>query len=154
MKRNDAPAVSATAMIRASPGEVYGIIADYRGGHARILPRPPFVSLEVEEGGVGEGTRIRVRMRLLGRETAYRATVSEPEPGRLLAEANENGYVTRFIVEPAGADRSRVTIETRTPPRPAGLAAVERWFLRRMLREVYRRELALLEEAASGGRNP
>lgn len=146
----DTPAVSATAVIPAPRREVYAIIADYRSGHARIIPKPPFVSLEVEEGGVGAGTVIRVRLRLLGRETAYRAVITEPEPGRILEESNDNGYVTRFIVEPAGAeDRARVTIETRTPRRPPGLGALERWLLRRMLRDVYRRELELLREVAT-----
>jgi hypothetical protein len=65
--------------------------------------------------------------------------VTEPEPGLVLAETNENGYTTRFLVEPAGGDACRVTIETRTPRRPAGIGALERWMLRKMLLDVYRR---------------
>jgi hypothetical protein len=148
MELMETPAVSAAALIPAPSREVYAILADYRAGHPSILPMPPFAALDVEAGGVGEGTLIRVRLRLLGRETVYRAFVKEPEPGRVLTETNENGYVTRFLVEPAGPDASRVTIETRTPRRPPGIGALERWMLRRMLLDVYRRELELLSKVA------
>ncbi len=42
--------ISASALVPAPAREVYAIIADYRDGHPKILPRPPFVSLEVEQG--------------------------------------------------------------------------------------------------------
>lgn len=145
------PVVSAAARIPAAPAEVYAIIADYRDGHTRIIPRPPFVSLEVEQGGVGAGTAIRVRVRLLGRVVAYRAVVTEPAPGRILEETNENGYVTSFTVEPADQDgHSHVTITTTTPRRGRIGAAMERWLLTRLLRPVYLRELELLAEVATG----
>lgn len=137
-------AVSVCQIVGTSPVAAYSCIADYRAGHPQILPRPPFVSLDVMEGGHGAGTVIRIRMRLLGRETSFDSVVTEPEPGRILEEHNDNGYVTRFIVEPVGTDRSRVTIETLTPARPLGLGAIERWLLRRLLEDVYRRELQLL----------
>lgn len=152
MTSTEITAISVSGEIPAPPREVYAILTDYRDRHPRILPRPPFVSLDVKEGGIGAGTIIHVRMRLLGRDTAFDAVVEEPEPGRILEEHNSNGYVTRFMVEPAGAeDRSRVTIETRTPPRPLGLGALERWLVRRWLREAYQRELGLLAKEAISG---
>jgi hypothetical protein len=145
------PAVSATAVIPAAPADVYAILADYREGHDRIIPRPPFVSLEVEQGGVGAGTVIRVRLRLLGRVVAYRAVVTEPVPGRILAETNENGYVTSFTVERTEeGGLSRVTIATETPRRGRVGTALERWLLTRLLRPVYVRELELLAGVAAG----
>jgi hypothetical protein len=140
--------ISATAIIAAPPSELYGIIADYREKHPRILPRPPFESLVVEEGGLGEGTVIQVNMRLLGRHQSFRATVTEPEPGRVLVETNDTGYVTTFRVEPVGGgDRTAVTISTEAPHR--GLAgALESWLVGRLLRPVYRRELEQLAEVA------
>jgi hypothetical protein len=145
------PAFSASRSIPAPPSVLWGILADYRHGHPRILPRPPFTFLEVEEGGVGAGTRIRVGMRLLGREQVFRAVVEEPEPGRVLSETNDDGYVTTFSVEPDQASGgSRVTIAT-TPPAGGGLRkALEARLVRGLLTPVYRRELELLAEAAGG----
>ena len=41
----------------ASRERGYSILADYREGHASILP-PQFTSMVVEQGGVGAGTVI------------------------------------------------------------------------------------------------
>ena len=43
--------ISASKLISAPVRSVYDLIADYRNGHPRILPKPYFVSLHVEEGG-------------------------------------------------------------------------------------------------------
>jgi hypothetical protein len=142
---------SASALIDAAPEDVYALIADYHDGHTRIIPRPPFVSLEVEEGGRGSGTVIRVGIRMLGKVVHYRAIVSEPEPGRVLVETNDNGYETSFTVEPrADGRQSHVTIATKMPPRGGVGGALERWLMPRLLRPMYIRELALLDAVASG----
>jgi hypothetical protein len=141
--------VSQSAIVAAPAPVVYGIIADYHEGHRAILPRRYFEALDVESGGIGAGTRIRVRMRALGRVRTFRAAVSEPVPGRELVETDvESGAATRFLVEPADEGRaSRVTFETRW--RRSGLAGwVERWLAPRYLRGVYRAELALLDQQA------
>lgn len=140
---------SASMVIEAPPAAVYGILADYHAGHPRILPTPPFESLTVKSGGVGDGTVIEVAMRVLGRRQTFVATVSEPEPGRVLVETNDTGYVTTFTVEPHGAGGTHVTIET-APPQGRGLArTLERWLLHRMLVSVFRKELAILAEVAA-----
>ena len=109
--------VSVSALIPAPAQKVYGIIADYHNGHTHILPKPWFLSLEVVEGGVGAGSVIAVSMRLLGRTQHFRATVSEPQPGRVLVETNEDGTVTSFTVDPQPGGQCRVTIVTETTVR-------------------------------------
>ena len=109
--------VSASAVVKAPAEQVYGIIADYRDGHPRIIPRPPFQSLDVEEGGFGAGTVIRFQMRMLGRTQTVRAAITEPEPGRVLVETcQQEGIVTTFVVEPCDEGRhAHVTITTELP---------------------------------------
>lgn len=147
---------SATARIRARPDVLYQFIADYHEGHPRILPRPPFVDLVVEAGGVGAGTVILTRMKVMGSTQSFRATVTEPAPGRELVETTDTGYVTTFRVESEGQDQgrdngvSRVTIHTVMVGRHGLAARLEAWMTARMLLPVYRRELALLAEVAGG----
>jgi hypothetical protein len=141
--------VSASSIVSAPAPVVYGILADYREGHAAILPRRYFDGLEVESGGLGAGTRIRFRVRTFGAVRSVRADVSEPVPGRELVETDlATGAATRFLVEPVSDGRaSRVTFETSwTRPGLGGWA--ERWLAPRYLRKVYRAELALLDEEA------
>ena len=58
--------VTASALIPAPPQNVYQLIADYRNGHPRILPKPYFIALHVEKGGYGEGTIINYQMKVMG----------------------------------------------------------------------------------------
>jgi hypothetical protein len=100
------------------------------------------VSLTVEEGGVGAGTVMRIEMRVLGQSQTFRSVASEPEPGRVLVETNDNGYVTTFTVDPrAGGQHAYVTIATEITGRTGLLGALERWYVARLLRPVDAREL-------------
>jgi len=139
--------ISATARIPAPASACYGVIADYRVGHPAIVPPRAFGALEVEEGGVGAGTRIRFTMRALGRERLVRGDVSEPEPGRVLVETYpESGIVTRFVVDAVGDAACDVTIASDLPS-PAGLRGVlERWLTRTFLLGLYREELGRLAD--------
>ena len=144
--------VSADAVIPASADRTYRIIADYRSGHPRILP-PEFSALTVERGGVGDGTLIRFRMRLLGSTRTYRAAVTEPERGRVLVETDleTNGAVTTFTVDPVdGAAQSRVNISTSLPVRSGLAGKIERLVMTRLLRPIYQRELEILASVAAG----
>ncbi len=143
---------AASALIAAPPSVVYEVIADYREGHPRILPRPPFVSLDVERGGRGEGTVILVRMRVLGRSSWFRATVSEPEPGRVLVETNDNGMTTTFTVEPRDDGRHSFVTFTTEMSRGGLAGAIKRWLIPHIMRPVYERELAQLAEATTAQR--
>ncbi|MEZ4731207.1 MAG: SRPBCC family protein [Caldilineaceae bacterium] len=147
--------ISATALIPAPSDQVYAIIADYRDGHPRILPKPHFVGVVVEEGGVGTGTVIRFQMRLLGRLQTFRAAITEPEPGRVLVETDlQTGAVTTFTVEPrADAQQAAVTIATTTTVRAGLLGRLEAWLATRLLRPIYVRELAQLAAVAAQNEN-
>lgn len=136
--------VSASAVIPAPAEKVYGIIADYHNGHPHILPKPYFLSLEVVKGGVGAGTVVAFSMRLMGRTQHFRATVSEPEPGRVLVETNDTGSVTTFTVEPQPGGQCRVTIATDTTVRDGIGGKLEGWLINRLLRPIYEKELAQL----------
>ncbi|HEX5723997.1 MAG TPA: SRPBCC family protein [Longimicrobiaceae bacterium] len=140
----------AAATLAAPPEKVYGILADYRGGHPAILPERWFRGLEVERGGTGAGTVIRFRIRLGGSTRTVRAEVTEPEPGRVLAETDlETGAVTSFTVDPLDRGRrSAVTISTEWES-PAPRAWIERLLAPPLLRRVYAEELRRLAEHAA-----
>lgn len=65
--------VERSALIRANARGVYRLIADYREGHPRIVPKQYFPRLEVERGGVGAGTIIRFQLRAFGATREVRA---------------------------------------------------------------------------------
>jgi hypothetical protein len=143
--------VAAEAVIDAPAESAYAVIADYRDGHPRIIPRPPFVSLEVEQGGTGAGTLIRFQMRVFGRIQTFRAAITEPETGRVLVETDtDTGTVTTFTVDPVEeGPRSRVRITTDIDTRGGLLGPLERFLITRLLRPVYVRELERLEAVAA-----
>lgn len=142
--------VTVSALIDAPAELVYAILADYRAGHPHILPKAYFPSLEVEEGGVGAGTRIRFQMRAFGKTQTTRADVTEPEPGRVLRETiPTDGIVTTFTVSPAGDGwQAETTIATQLKASQGFFAPLERWMTKRFLQRVYRQELQLLNAFA------
>jgi hypothetical protein len=146
--------VRSSAVIQASPGRVYAILADYRDGHPRIVPPPYFTWMDVDQGGIGEGTSIRFGMRILGTAHTLRATITEPEPGRVLVETYpDTGVVTTFIIDPVPPADSRVTIQTRLSPARGVRAAIERFVSKRVLPTIYAAELRRIAEYAEGRHN-
>jgi uncharacterized protein YndB with AHSA1/START domain len=139
--------VSAERTIDAPAPAVYGYIADMREHHPNFLP-PAFSDFEVEEGGVGAGTVTRFKVNAGGRSREYRMRVSEPEPGRVLAESDTNSsLVTTFTVTPANG-ASRVQIET-TWDGAGGIGGFfERMFAPRVMRGIYADELERLDAYA------
>jgi uncharacterized protein YndB with AHSA1/START domain len=139
--------VAAERVIEAPPAAVYGYLADMREHHPKFLP-DAFSDFTVEEGGVGAGTVTRFRVTAGGRTREYRMNVSEPEPGRVLAETDSgSSLVTRFTVDPEGAD-SRVRIET-TWQGAGGIGGIfERLFAPRVMRSIYADELERLNAYA------
>jgi hypothetical protein len=144
--------ISASAIIPARRERVYSLLANYKDGHPRILPRQ-FTSVAVEEGGMGAGTVIRVQMSFLGKKQTYRAAITEPEPGRVLVETNleANSWVTTFTVDPSSAPAdSNVTISTELPVRAGLPGKMERMLSTLLLRPIYVNELANLARVATG----
>jgi len=143
--------VEASAEIAAAAERVYGIVADYRDGHPRITPKSFFSGIEVEEGGYGAGTVIRVGVHFAGRRSSFRAAVTEPEPGCVLVETDlDGGPVSTFTCDPIGPSRTRVTISTLLQRKGKKLGLFERFLTRRFLRRVYAEELRLLAAVATG----
>lgn len=141
---------SVSKLIDSPPRIVYSIIADYRESHPKILPKPPFVSLVVEQGGVGAGTVVRVQMKVVGKVQAFRTVVSEPEPGRTLIETNDTGYVTTFTVDPrSDGKKSFVTFTTEISAFSGLIKKVEFMLSKIFLIPVYKKELTNLAEEAS-----
>jgi hypothetical protein len=140
--------VSETAVLQAAPDVVYAIFTDYHDAHPRVLPRPHFGALVVEQGGTGAGTRFRVDVRQgLGMKT-YRMDVTEPQPGRVLLESDvDSDLTTTFTVEPAEGVASRVTITTRWT-RGGFQGFVERMLAARVAGPIYRQELRNVERLA------
>ena len=141
---------SVSAKINSSSKVVYAIIADYRDAHPKILPKPPFVSLIVEQGGIGAGTIVRVQMKVLGKLQTFRTVVTEPEPGRVLVETNDTGYITTFTVEPIdGEKNSIVTFTTGIPDSSGLLKKLEFRLTKLLLTPVYKQELENLARFAA-----
>lgn len=141
--------VSASTLIDAPPKAVYSILADYQGGHRQIAPKEYFVSFDVERGGVGAGTVIRFQMRAFGVTRTIRQEISEPEPGRILAETDlATGAVTTFTVDPLDdGRRSSVTITTEWESR--GIQwLMDRLFAPSFLRRLFTAELGNLAQVA------
>src|SRR2546430_16800578 len=104
--------VMAERSIAAPAEEVYRYIADYRTHHPRFLP-PAFSTFQVDQGGVGEGTIVRFRVRAGGRARAFHQRVTEPTPGRGLVESGiQSSEATTFTVIPEGIAR-----QARVQPR-------------------------------------
>lgn len=139
--------IAVSANINAPAKKVYPVLADYVNHHPHILPKAYFTGLEVEEGGLGEGTVFKSGMKVMGKEQSFRMRVTEPEPGRVMAETDlDNGLVTKFIVEPRGNGQSEVTFDTTFEPSPGLKGWLERLTAPVFLRRVYRVELQQLDD--------
>jgi hypothetical protein len=134
--------LSASKLIYSPAHTVYDLIADYRSGHPRILPKPYFVSLEVEQGGYGAGTVINFQMKLMGRIQSFHSTITEPEPGRILVETDMNtGAVTTFTIDPrSDSQGTSVTITTTTDVPNGIIGKIQGWFTTQLLRPIYLKE--------------
>jgi len=131
----------------------YRLIADYQGGHQRILPDKYFGNLRATKGGYGDGTEIAFEMYPFGMKRATqqsRARVTEPEPGRVLVETDlDRGFVTTFTVDAVGPSSARVEFVTSVPRKPGILGAIEKSVTTRFLSTVYDAELKQLDRVAS-----
>jgi hypothetical protein len=116
---------------------VYGVLADYRSHHPRIMPPTLFTDLEVECGGTGAGTIFRITVRTPGRGKQLHMRVDEPAPGRVLTETDlDSGAVTTFTVTPHdGGTLARISSDRANAVFPRGLA--DRLFAPALTRLVF-----------------
>ena len=142
--------LSASKLISSPAQRIYDLIADYRNGHPRILPKPYFVSLQVEKGGYGAGTVINFQMQLMGRIQSFHSTITEPDPGHILVETDMNtGAITTFTVEPGlDGQQAFVTITTTTNVPDGIVGKIQGWFTTRLLHPIYEKELDQLAAVA------
>jgi len=141
---------SVSKLIHSPAQVIYSIIADYINGHPMILPKPPFVSLKVEKGGTGAGTEIIVKMEMFGKIQSFRAVVSEPNPGQVLVETTDTGYITTFTVEQRdNGINSYVTFTTEFAENSGLMKKIEFWLTSKLLLPVYKKELEKLAEVAA-----
>lgn len=133
----------ASAVIDASASAIYAVLKDYENGHPNIVPKKYFAKVEVEFGGQGAGTIVRVVTKAMGVEKSYRMEVREPEPGRVLTETDlASGLVTAFTLTPLdGVARTDVRISSEWTPRRGIFGAVEKFVTALMMRRIYAAEL-------------
>ena len=144
---------SVSKLISSPAHIIYSIIADYNDAHPKILPNPPFVSLEVAKGGVGSGTEMIVGMEMFRKVQTFRAVVTEPEPGRVLVETTDTGYITTFTIDPRDDNKnSYVTFTTELAINSGIMKRFEFWITSKLLKPVYKKELEILSEVAANQR--
>lgn len=131
---------SAERTIDAPAHEVYRYLADPQL-HAAFLPRP-FYDVEVEEGSVGAGSVILIKIDFAGGVRELRMQVTEPEPGRTLVQrdTNSSGLVTTFTVTPRG-EQALVNITASFDGESGVPGFVERIIAPRRLHRIYNQEL-------------
>jgi Polyketide cyclase / dehydrase and lipid transport len=137
--------VEADRAIGARAAVVYGVLADYSAHHPKIMPPDHFSNLEVELGGVGEGTVFHITVRAGGKRQLMHMRVSEPEPGRVLCETNlDTGVVTQFTVSGNGSESSvlRMSSEWESP----GLKGwLDRLFTARLTKKLFMEQLGQVD---------
>jgi hypothetical protein len=144
--------VQSEKVIASKPADVYAILADYKGGHRRLLPAN-FLDYRVEEGERGEGTVISYRLRAGGRERLYRMRVSEPVRGQTLTESDLNSsLVTTWTLTPlADGQQTQVRVATMWEGGNGLGGFFERLFAPLGLRPIYDQMLAALALLTQGG---
>lgn len=132
--------VTVERRFHAPPERVYNLIVDMEE-HRRILPRP-FESLEVLEGGKGEGTVFRMTINVMGSRSSLVMTVSEPEPGRVVQEQDPSaGVTTIWKLIPESGNGCSLRLTSQFPNKPGLSGWAERLTTTWMIRSIYKREL-------------
>ena len=138
--------ITAERRLAAPPELLYRCLANYRDHHRPegFLP-PAFTDFEITRGGIGDGTQASWTVTTGGRPRRIEATITVPEPGRVLIETAD-GLQTTFTVDPAPGG---ATVRFETVIDEQGFSGVlTRLFAERLVRPVYEDELTLLEAYA------
>jgi hypothetical protein len=138
--------VATTERDVAAPAErVRQALADYVTTRPRILPEQ-FSDYRVEAGGEGAGTRAGWRFAATSKRVREQSVdVTEPDGATLVETDRNSSMVTRWTVQPTGADRSRVAVRTSWNGAGGVGGFFERTFAPRGLRRVYGDMLKRLE---------
>ncbi len=144
--------VATTERDVAAPAQrVRQALADYTGTRLRILPEQ-FTDYRVESGGDGAGTHASWRFAATSKRVRDQSVdVTAPDEATLVETDRNSSMVTRWTVQPSGADRSRVSVRT-TWNGAGGIGGFfERTFAPKGLRRVYDAMLDRLEREVAGG---
>jgi Polyketide cyclase / dehydrase and lipid transport len=138
--------ITAERRMTAPPELIYLCLANYREHHRPdgFLP-DAFSDFEIARGGIGAGTEASWTVTTGGRPRHIEATITEPEPGRVLLESAE-GLETTFTVDPT-PDGALVRFETVIDD-PGLQGILTRLFGERLVRPLYEDELTRLEAYA------
>lgn len=141
--------VTATAerTIDAPMEKVRELVADYADTRPRILTEQ-YRDYQVTEGGKGAGTKAKWKLQATSKRVRdVAATVTEPEPGKLVETDANSSMVTTWTVRPAGGG-SVVRIET-TWQGAGGIGGFfEKTFAPAGLKRIYDGVLGKLAELA------
>ncbi|MEM7534113.1 MAG: SRPBCC family protein [Chloroflexota bacterium] len=138
--------IEESLLIAASPGKIYGVITDFEVGHKAILP-PQFTDLRVEVGGQGEGTIAIAEMNVMGQKSVFRLHITEPEPGRVMIEADPDaGVETTWTLEPVSDTETKVTISSKMQTSAGIKGWIERLVTPSITQGIYKEELQLLAD--------
>lgn len=144
--------VTVERMIDAAHPQVYNIVIDMEE-HRRILPKQ-FESLDVLQGGKGEGTIFRLNMNVMGNRSSLEMTITEPEPGRIVQERDKAaGVTTTWKLTPnEGRDRCLIQLTTEFRSKPGIAGALERLITPPVIRSIYRQELNNINKYLTEGK--
>ena len=138
--------IEESLVIEASPEKIYGVITDFEVGHKAILP-PQFTDLRVEAGGQGAGTIAIAEMNVMGQKSTLRLHITEPEPGRVMVEADPDaGVETTWTLVPVSDNETSVTISSEMQTSSGLKGWMERLFTPSITRGIYKEELKLLAD--------
>jgi Polyketide cyclase / dehydrase and lipid transport len=144
--------VASTERDVAAPADrVRQALADYAGTRPRILPEQ-FSGYRVEAGGTGAGTRAGWRFAATSKRVREQSVdVTAPDEATLVETDRNSSMVTRWTVQPAGPDRSRVAVRTAWNGAGGIGGFFERTFAPRGLVRVYDRMIEALEREVTAG---
>jgi hypothetical protein len=144
--------VATTERDVAAPADrVRQALADYAATRPRILPEQ-FSDYRVESGGQGAGTHASWRFAATSKRVREQSVdVTAPDETSLVETDRNSSMVTRWTVQSAGADRSRVSVRTTWNGAGGNGGFFERTFAPKGLRRVYDDMLERLEREITTG---
>ena len=132
----------------AAPAErVRQALADYAETRPKLLTEQ-FSEYQVQEGGVGAGTRVHWKLAATSKRVRdCLLSVTESADGRLVETDANSSMVTTWTVTPAGESNSTVSVQTTWNGAGGVGGFFERTFAPGGLRRIYDGVLANLDAA-------